>query len=104
MNNKFSAIFYTLTGIIFIAALGLLFFRQAFIDYYRVESGVTETEIIVTKLPPQEKIINTEIVSGEVLASLSSQVKVFSFDEVCGDSIYAPAACRVGNGNPFLKK
>lgn len=104
MNNKCKSICYILVGLIFLAALGLLLFRQAFVDYYREVSGVTKTEIIVSKLPPQENIINTEILKGEVLSSLSSQVKVFSIDDICGDSVYAPLACRVGNSNPFLSK
>lgn len=104
MTNKYAKIIYTLSTILFIGALGLLFFRQAFIDYYREQSGVTKTETIVIKPSPQESIINTEVLSGGVLSSLSNQVKVFSFDEICSDSVYAPAACRVGNSNPFLKK
>ena len=104
MTNKYSAIFYILSGVILLAALGLLFLRQPFIDYYREKSGVTKTEVVITKLPPADTLINTEILNGKILGSLSNQVKVFSFDEVCGSSVSAPASCRVGNNNPFLDK
>jgi len=90
--------------LLFIASLLLLFLRQSFVDYFREKTGVTEVEVVIRKSLPPEGLINTEILNGEVLSSLSNQVTIFDFDDICGESINAPKACVTGNANPFVRK
>jgi len=104
MKNKYSTLLYTLFILLFIASLLLLFLRQPFIDYFREETGVTKVEVVIRKSLPPDKLINTEILNGEVLSSLSNQVTIFDFDDICGESINSPKACVAGNTNPFVRK
>lgn len=104
MMSKYSTLLYAFFILLFIASLSLLFLRQPFIDYYREVAGVNDIEVVIRKSLPTEALINTEVLEGEVLSSLSNQVSVFDFEEICGKSINAPKACVTGNGNPFVRK
>ena len=102
--SKYSTLLYTFFILLFVASLLLLFLRQPFIDYYREKTGVTQVEVVIRKSLPPEALVNTEILEDEVLSSLSSQVSIFDFEDICGESINAPKACVTGNGNPFIRK
>jgi hypothetical protein len=104
MTSKYSPILYIFFILLFLAGLAVLFLRQPFVDYWREEVGISEVEVVIKKLPPKNELINTDILTGDVLSSLSNQVTVFSWDNVCGDSLNAPRACVQGNSNPFLRK
>jgi len=104
MKSKYSTLLYSLFILLFLASLFLLFMRQPFIDYFREKTGVTQVDVVIRKSLPKEALINTEILDGEILSSLSSQVSVFDFDDICGKSINAPKACVTGNANPFVRK
>lgn len=101
MRSKYATILYILFVTVLLAGLALLFLRQPFIDYWREVKGVENADIIIRKSPPQNELINTDILNGEDLSALSDQVTIFSFDSICGDSIKAPKRCVEGNGNPF---
>ncbi|MDI3496497.1 MAG: hypothetical protein PWQ35_518 [Patescibacteria group bacterium] len=104
MKGKYATILYIFFILILLAGLALLFLRQPFIDYWREVEGVENVEIIVHKSPAQNDLINTDILHGAELSSLSEQVTVFSFDDICGDQIKAIVPCSEGNNNPFFKK
>lgn len=104
MTNRYSTLLYIIFTLIFLAGLSLLFLRQPFIDYFREEVGVNDTEVVIRKSASQNDLINTDILSGDVLSSLTNQVTVFSWDNICGKSINAPKDCKEGNTNPFLRK
>ncbi len=102
MSNRFASLFYSLTAIVLLAALALLFFRQDFIDYYRDASGVTKTEVVIRRELPAEQLIDTEILQADAMRALTSQVKLFSIDKICGSNINNNS-CRVGNTSPLFE-
>lgn len=104
MRSRYSIAFYVVLSLIFLTGLILLFFRQPFINFFREQSGVTVVDVAPRRSPPANQLINTDILASEKLSSLKDNVKVFSMENICGDSINAPKRCAVGNINPFLKK
>lgn len=104
MNSKYSTLIYFVFSLLFLASLALLLLRQPFIDYYRVKTGVTEVDVVIRKPLSESELINTEVLAGDTLSSLTNQVTVFSFDDICGDSLNAPRQCKTGNASPFIKQ
>lgn len=104
MRSKYSTIVYILFVLIFLGGLSLLFLRQPFIDYFREETGVTDVEVITVKPLSEDKLMNTDILETDEFSSLTNQVTVFSWEDICGDSINSPRPCSVGNSNPFIRK
>lgn len=104
MNSRYSTTIYIIFSLLLLASLALLFLRQPFIDYYRVKSGVSEVDVVIRRPMSESELINTEVLAGETLSSLTNQVTVFSFDDICGDSLNAPRPCVIGNASPFIRK
>ncbi len=104
MRSRHSIAFYIVILLIFLVGLVLLFMRQPFINFFRVQVGVTEIDVTPRKSLPASQLINTDILASEKLSSLRENVKVFSMEDICGDSVNAPKRCTVGNINPFLSK
>lgn len=104
MRSKHALVLYILIILLLIAGLLLLFLRQPFIDYFRVQTGIAAIEVPVRQSPPAQDLLDTAILSSDKLSSLKDNVKVFSLDDVCGDSVNAVKPCSVGNVNPFLNK
>ncbi|MDD2354262.1 MAG: hypothetical protein PHX76_02690 [Patescibacteria group bacterium] len=104
MKGKYATILYLFFVLILLAGLALLFLRQPFIDYWREVEGVENVEVIIRKSPTQNDLINTDILHGTEISSLSEQVTTFSFDDICGDQVKMIGPCSEGNSNPFLIK
>lgn len=104
MRSRHSIAFYVVLVLIFLIGLVLLFLRQPFINFFREQTGVTVVDNTPRKSLPANQLINTDILASEKLSSLRENVKVFSMEEICGDSVNAPKRCTVGNINPFLSK
>ena len=104
MRARHSIAFYIFLTLIFLAGLILLFLRQPFINFFREQSGVTAVDVTPRKSLPTDQLLNTGILESEKLSSLRENVKVFSMEDVCGDSVNAPKRCTVGNINPFSNK
>ena len=104
MRSRHSIALYIVLLLILLAGLFLLFLRQPFINFFREQSGVTAVDVAPRKSLPANQLINTDILAGEKLSSLRNNVKVFSMEDICGDSVNAPKRCTVGNINPFLSR
>lgn len=104
MRTRHSIAFYIFLTLIFLAGLILLFLRQPFINFFREQSGVTAVDVTPRKSLPVDQLLNTSILESEKLSSLRENVKVFSMEDICGDSVNAPKRCTVGNINPFSNK
>lgn len=104
MNSHYSKLIFFIFSLLLLASLALLFLRQPFFDYYRVQSGVTEVDVVIRRPAADSELINTEVLSNEILSSLTNQVTVFSWDDICGNSLNAPKSCVVGNATPFIRK
>ncbi len=103
MKSRYSTAFYFILALIFLIGLILLFLRQPFINFFREQSGVTAVDMTPRKSLPADQLINTGILASEKLSSLRDNVKIFSMEDICGNSVNAPKRCAIGNINPFLK-
>jgi hypothetical protein len=104
MRNKYALLLYIFIFILVLAGLGLMFMRQVFVDNLRNTTGISAVDVTVRRSLPDNELIDTEILEGERLSNLTNNVKVFVFEEICGESINTPKQCSKGNGNPFLRK
>ncbi len=104
MRKNYTPFIYIFVAILVIAMLGLLFLRQNFVEFLRGQTGAASIEVVVRKSVPANELINTEILESETLISLKDNIKVFTFEETCGESINAPKRCVKGNSNPFFNK
>ena len=83
------------------AGLAMLFLRQPFVDYLRDNTGLTTVDVPMRPETPAERLIDIEILKSDKITSMRSNVQVFNFNEICGDSVNAPTPCVLGNRNPF---
>jgi hypothetical protein len=104
MRNNYNSLLYIFIVILVLAGLSLLFLRQPFVDILREKTGIAAIDVPTRKSPPASELINTEILKNDRLLSLKNNIKVFVFEEVCGESVNTSKRCAKGNNNPFLKK
>lgn len=104
MRSRFAPLIFILFFLILLVGLGLLFFRQQVADVLHEKTGIASLEVVARASLPDEQLLNTEILNSDALMSLKSNVQVFSFEDICGESINAPRKCLTGNSNPFSDK
>jgi hypothetical protein len=55
----------------------------------------------VRRATPASELLDTAVLENERMTALKSNVSVFVFDEICGDSINSVKRCVKGNNHPF---
>lgn len=92
---------YILGVLILIIASGLLFLRQSVADYMYEASGLSSIEVVPRRSLPDDQLINVEILKSEKMAGMKNYVQVFSFEDICSESINSLTECVIGKKNPF---
>lgn len=103
MRSKYAPILYILTVLLVLAAIGLLFLRQPIADYMHEATGLSAVEVIPRRSQADSDLINVEILKSEKLSEMKNNVQVFSFDDICGDSLNSASRCVRGTNNPFKR-
>lgn len=101
MRSKYASFLYILGVLILITAAGLLFLRQPVADYVHEASGLSSVDAIPRRSLADDELINVEILKSEKLAEMKNYVQVFSFEDICSESINSQTKCIQGTKNPF---
>jgi len=104
MRSKNASFLYILGVLILITATGLLFMRQSVADYLHETTGLSTVEVVPRRSLPDDQLINVEILKSEKLAGMKNYVQIYSFEDICSDSINVQSKCVVGTKNPFENK
>lgn len=101
MKNNHAVVYYVIIVILALAGIVLLFLRQPFVEALRNQTGISTVDVVVRRATPASELLDTAILENERMTALKSNVNVFVFDEICGDSINSVKRCVKGNNNPF---
>jgi hypothetical protein len=75
--------------------------RQPVADYMHETTGLSTVEVVPRRSLPDDQLINVEILKGEKIAGMKNYVQIYSFEDICSDSINTQSKCVVGTKNPF---
>jgi len=103
MRSKYAPLLYILAILILLSGIGLLFLRQSVADYMHEATGLSAVEVIPRRSLPDDQLINVDILKSDKLAEMKNNVQVFSFEDICGDSLNSPTRCVRGTNNPFKR-